>query len=477
MKLLALAALAAGLFPAVLSGATPDEASAQGSASRPNIVLVVADDQRWDAVGGMPTVTSELAGHGVSFTNAFTVNPQCCPSRASILTGRYSHSTGVYANSGPHGGFRAFDDSATLATALDAAGYTTGLFGKYLNGYGGRRAARYIPPGWDAWSVFHGGTDGYYDYRLAQGRRVVRYGRAPEDYSTAVLARQAAAFVRNARAPFFLELAPYAPHSPALMPPGRGRTFEESPWFTPASFDERDVTDKPAHIRRLRALTAQDIRDAERLRRRQLIASLGVDDAIRGVLDELEARALVESTVFVYTSDNGVAWGEHLLAAGRKAVPYEEQIRVPLVVRYDPLTRDAAQTDRHIALNVDIAPTLAQLAGVTLPAAEGRSLVRLLRGREPTAWRTDFLVEHVDGGSGWRVPTYCAVRNTRFKYVLYGTLEEELYDLKVDPHELRNLAGSPEARALQRRMLARLDSLCRPRPPGFHAFAAASRRR
>jgi len=478
MRILALAALAAALLPALLVGATPDDASAQGAGSRPNIVLVVADDQRWDSIGGMPTVTSELGQQGVTFANAFTVNPQCCPSRASLMTGRYSHSTGVYANSGPHGGFRAFDDSTTLATALDAAGYTAGLFGKYLNGFGGRRAARYVPPGWDAWSVFHGGTDGYYNYRLAQGRRVTSYGASAEDYSTTVLARQAAAFVRDAREPFFLELAPYAPHSPALMPPGRGRTFEDSPWSTPVSFDERDVTDKPAHIRRLRALTARDIRDAERFRRRQLLASLGVDDAVRQVLDELDARGLVESTVFVYTSDNGVAWGEHLLAAGRKAVPYEEQIRVPLLVRYDPVTQYVPRIDRHLVLNVDVAPTLAQLAGVALPGAEGHSLLRLLRGREPSTWRKDFLVEHLAGGTSWHVPTYCAVRTGRFKYVLYRTLEEELYDLARDPHELANLAGSVAARPLQARMRWRLRTLCDPAPPGFApALAAATARR
>ena len=478
MGVVALVALVAATCPAFLTGAVPAEASAPGRAApRPNIVLVVADDQRWDSLGGMPTVATELGERGVTFTNAFTVNPQCCPSRASLLTGRYSHSTGVYANSGPHGGFRAFDDSTTLATALDEAGYTTGLFGKYLNGYAGRRAAGYVPPGWDAWSVFQGGTDGYYDYRLTRQRQVTSHGRSPEDYSTTVLARRAASFVRDASEPFFLELAPYAPHAPALTPPGRAHTFDESPWSTPVSFDERDVSDKPAHIRRLRALTARDIRDAERFRRRQLLASLGVDDALRLVLDELGARGLVESTVFVYTSDNGVAWGEHLLAAGRKAVPYEEQIRVPLVVRYDPITRDVGRIDGHLALNVDIAPTLARLAGARLPGAEGRNLLRLLREREHVAWRGDFLVEHVAGGAAWDVPTYCAIRNARYKYVLYETREEELYDLARDPHELENLAGTAPVRALQRKLLARLRTLCRPAPPGFDAFAPAGRRR
>ena len=124
----------------------------------------------------MPTVQSALVEHGVTFTNSFVVNPLCCPSRASILTGRYSHSTGVYLNVGAHGGFGAFRDATTIATVLRAHGYTTGLIGKYLNGYGNGRGPRdYVPPGWDRWLAFSGGPR-YYDYRLDNGSRVTYTG-------------------------------------------------------------------------------------------------------------------------------------------------------------------------------------------------------------------------------------------------------------------------------------------------------------
>jgi arylsulfatase A-like enzyme len=445
---------------------------APAGATRPNIVLVVTDDQRWDTLWAMPVVVEALVEHGVTFSNSFVVNPECCPSRASLLTGKYSHSTGVYTNTGPYGGFAAFRDSRTIATALNAAGYSTGLFGKYLNGYGAAgEPAPYVPPGWDSWSAFYGGND-YYGYRLADRRRVVRYDDDPADYSTSVLAHKAVAFVRRVREPFFLELAPFAPHAPATAPPGRDRAFEGFLWWKPESFDERDLSDKPAYIRSLGNLTPGQIRFAVRFRRMQLAASLGVDNAMYTVLRALQQRHVLGRTVIVFTSDNGMAWGSHGLTARGKWVPYEEAIRVPLVIRYDPVTHERPRQDDRLALNIDLAPTLAALAGVELPGADGRSLLPLLRqpARLPT-WRRDFVVEHLAGPNQLGVPTYCAARSERYKYVVYQTGEVELYDLYRDPNELRNLADRSSLRAVATRMHARLDALCKPRPPGFTALS------
>ena len=161
------AALALALVAACAGAAlaTP-AASAQTRSERPNIVVVLTDDQRWDTLSAMPTVQQELVAHGVTFTNSFVVNSLCCPSRTSLLTGQYSHSTGVYRNVPPHGGFPSFRDSRTIATVLHGAGYTTGLVGKYLNRYGvGTHDAHYVPPGWDHWTAFLGKT-AYYNYRL-----------------------------------------------------------------------------------------------------------------------------------------------------------------------------------------------------------------------------------------------------------------------------------------------------------------------
>jgi arylsulfatase A-like enzyme len=461
---------ALALFVALLGLAACAGAAGPVSAApttQPNIVVILSDDQRWDTLWGMPTVEEALASNGVTFANSFVVNPLCCPSRASLLTGRYSHSTGVYLNRPPHGGFAAFDDRHTIATVLHAAGYETGLFGKYLNDYGSRPAdARYTPPGWDRWSVFLGGPR-YYDYRLTENGSVRAFGHRASDYSTAVLAREAVQFIRGARRPFFLVLAPYAPHEPATPPPGYEDAFAHFSWWQPPSFNEHDLSDKPAYIRRLGPLTPHQVARAARFRREQLEAALAVDDAVRSLLTTLEKDGLLGSTFIAYTSDNGVAWGEHPLIAARKLVPYEEPIRVPLVIRYDPLVKEQPSQDGHIVLNIDLAPTLAAVARARMTGTEGRNLLPLLTSHRPVSWRSDFLIEHLAGPPQRDVPSYCAVRSERYKYVLYETREEELYDLLRDPHELDNIASHPAAAAVKARLRQRLARLCRPAPPDY----------
>jgi N-acetylglucosamine-6-sulfatase len=164
-------------------------------ASSPNVILIVTDDQRFDTLWAMPHVRSELVAHGVKFTDAFVVNPTCCPSRSSILTGLYSHSTGVYSNKGEHGGFAAFDPSSTVATWLHDAGYETGLMGKYLNGYTGTA----IPPGWDVFNAFNQDpeTSFYYNYTMNVSGTTQAFGSAESDYSTTVLGNMAAEFIES----------------------------------------------------------------------------------------------------------------------------------------------------------------------------------------------------------------------------------------------------------------------------------------
>jgi N-acetylglucosamine-6-sulfatase len=466
------AALAVALTVVCAGAGLATPAASARSSDRPNIVLVLTDDQRWDTLGAMPTVEQALVAHGVTFRNSFVVNSLCCPSRTSTLTGQYSHSTGVYLNAPPHGGFPSFHDSRTIATVLHAAAYTTGLFGKYLNLYGTRaRDARYVPPGWDHWTAFLGKT-GYYNYRLVDQRRVEHYGGDPSDYSTDVLARKAVSFVAHARGPFFLEFTPFAPHEPATPPPRYAKAFDQLASTTPSRFDERDLSDKPAYIRRLGSLTQKRLEQAKRFRRQQLAAALAVDDAVRAIVRALEARHMLKTTMIVFASDNGISWGEHQLAAARKVVPYEESIRIPLVIRYDPLMHARRREDGRLALNIDLAPTFAALAGRTMPGAEGRSLVPLLAGRRPV-WRHDFLVEHLAGPPQRDVPSYCGVRGERYKYVRYQTREEELYDLRLDPHELENQASNPALAPLKARLRSRLDVLCRPRPPGYTALSSS----
>jgi N-acetylglucosamine-6-sulfatase len=192
----------------VLIGLASLALAAPARAAQPNIVLIVTDDQRWDTLAHMPTVQSELAGRGVSFENGFVTNPLCCPSRASILTGAYSHTNRVYMNDGFMGGFNGFRDESTVATWLDDAGYETALVGKYLNGYPGS----YVPPGWDRWVAFT--KTGYCRYGFnIDGEDFPITDQTT--YSTDFLSQEAVSFLQAAPRPFFLYFAPFAPHEPA----------------------------------------------------------------------------------------------------------------------------------------------------------------------------------------------------------------------------------------------------------------------
>ena len=187
------------LLCAVLAVALIGTGNAEAQA-RPNVVLVLTDDQRWDTLNVMPTVQRQLVDRGVTFENAVVVNPVCCPSRASTLTGRYSHSTGVYNNGGPYGGWPSFRtrEGSTIATWLRSGGYRTGFFGKYLNNYG----TRFVPPGWSRWVAFAPpNVENYYTYRLNIDGSMVDYGSDPGDYSTDVLAAKATDFIDRTAAP------------------------------------------------------------------------------------------------------------------------------------------------------------------------------------------------------------------------------------------------------------------------------------
>jgi N-acetylglucosamine-6-sulfatase len=425
-------------------------------ASRPDIVLVLTDDQRADTIWAMPTVRTEVVERGVHSPNAFVVNPLCCPSRASILTGKYSYSTGVYRNDPPHGGFEAFDDRSTVATWLQAAGYRTALVGKYLNGYRGK----YLPPGWDHWFVTYGG-DRYYGYTSNMDGELRTAGEDPSAYSTTVLADDADAFIRSTEPtrPLFLLLAPHAPHDPATPAPGDADAFDDLAEWRPASFDEPDVADKPDHIRKRARFDAATRTEVDRFRMDQHRSLLAVDRAVGQILQALRETGRLAQAFVAFTSDNGMHWGEHRWDT--KIVPYEESIRVPFVIRFDAVI-DAPRIDERIVLNIDLAPTFAELAGAVTPGCDGQSLVELLRD-STSQWRRDFLVEHL-GLNRPQVPTYQAVRTERHVYVRYGTGETELYDLTSDPLQLDNEALDPERDEARATLERRLEELSRPMP-------------
>jgi N-acetylglucosamine-6-sulfatase len=422
--------LAVALAIIVLGSAVAVLAWQPWSTSRPpNIVLIVTDDQRWDTLDAMPSVQRLLVDHGVTFENAFVTTPSCCPSRVSLLTGQYSHHTGVFDGSAANapGGAPAFRDGSSIATWLHEAGYRTGLFGKYLNDYAALPRG-YVPPGWDEWVALatpHPQIR-YYDYELNENGTIVRYGDVPSDYSTRVLAEKAVRFVEGAR-PFFLYLAPIAPHPPATPAP-QDVDASITPWTPPPSFDEADDSDKPGG-----GAGPLDRAAAEHLREEMMRSLLGVDRAVRDVVRAVREAGRLEDTYFVFTSDNGSLWGEHRLVG--KVWPYEESIRVPLVIR--PPGSDPTRTVDALALNLDIPATIAELAGVRpgLPQ-DGRSLVPVLKG-DVDRWRHAFVVEFLGYAPG--IPAYSGIRTERYLYVEYRDRSRELYDLRADPFELENL--------------------------------------
>jgi arylsulfatase A-like enzyme len=414
------------------------------------VLLIVTDDQQWKTLGTMSTVGNRLVAKGVKFTNAYVTNPMCCPSRTSIMTGNYSHTTGVYAN---HQGFSSFDDRSTVATWLDAAGYDTSLIGRYLNAY----QSPYIPPGWDHWVAKTSGGGVYYHYSLNMDGNVQSYGGTPRDYLTDVLTDQAVSFLDSSVGkPFFLMFTPNAPHSPADPPERYRNALPDLPRWRPPGYDEARVGDKPAWLQKQDRLSPEDRRRIDAFRRNQLRTLLAVNDGIKRMLDELNRTGRLANTLILFTSDNGYLWGEHRLTG--KSAPYEESIRVPYVVRYDAMGIKPRE-DAHPVLNIDIAPTIAHLAGVSDRGADGRSLLPLLRDPH-TSWRTNFLVEHISRGP---MPAYCEVHGSRHTYIYYADGDEELYNLEKDPAELQNVAGSTKLAGYRHR----LRDLCRPPPPGL----------
>ncbi|HJP66421.1 MAG TPA: sulfatase [Actinomycetota bacterium] len=428
---------------------------------QPNIILILTDDQRWDSLSAMPNTRRLLGGHGMTFRNSFVTTPLCCPSRAGLLSGLYSRHTGVYSDVPPNGGASSFKDRSTLATWLKDGGYENGFVGKYLNDY--REIGHHIPPGWDDWNaIVSQPAVSYYGFTVNENGRFVHYPPRRTLYSTSVLGGLATRFLRQARPPFFLHFAPIAPHGPAIPLP---RDSHDPPQLFPArppSFDEVDVSDKPwAELHS--GLELEDVQEMDGLRRRTLETLRAVDREVANMAEVLSGRGLLDDTVIVFTSDNGYLLGEHRLM-DQKIWPYEESIRVPLVMRIPWITRPA--NDWHLVLNIDVAPTLAELAGArpTSPM-DGISLVPLLRGRSPP-WRTAFVEEFLGRDQRFHggPPGFSAIRTTRYLYVVYRTGWRELYDLRRDPYELDNLAGRPVARRLEANLSAQLRALIAERP-------------
>jgi arylsulfatase A-like enzyme len=460
------------------SKSPPDVVPSSTMATRPNIVFVLTDDLSSNLVPYMPNVR-KMMRRGATFTNYFVTNSLCCPSRASIFTGLYPHSTGVYTNTEPDGGLLAFNSHGnpgrTFAVALQRRGYRTALMGKYLNGYRPdlqlQSSRSYIPKGWDNWTVAGDAYDGY-NYRLNHNHHIVHYGGGPRAYITDVLARRAQKYITRvarsdkSRRPFALEISTFAPHSPYVFAPRDRNRFPRVRAPRTPAFGRHDTVGNPRWLD-YPPLTEAAVAKIDENFRRRVLAVQAIDRMVGALQRQLRRNGLASNTYFVFSSDNGYHMGEHRLRAG-KMTAFDTDIRVPLVI-VGPGIRPGMRIDA-LAANIDLAPTFEELAGHTpSPAVEGRSLVPLLEGRQPANWRRAVLVEHrgpsfdptdpdyqePDSGNP---PSYKAIRLEHAVYVEYVDGEREYYDIATDPFELRNAYEdlTPVHRALLQRYVARL---------------------
>jgi arylsulfatase A-like enzyme len=478
--------LAIGALAALLAGAAvtfEGAAPAQTAQAKPNVVVVMTDDQTVEQMQVLKRVRGLIGRAGTTFTRNFSTFPVCCPSRATYLTGQYSHNHDVRSNKPGSGGFYKLDSSNTLPVWLRDAGYATAHIGKYLNGYG-TRGPREVPAGWQEW---HGSVDpttyNFFNYCLNENGRLMAYGayprlatscpnaeQRPRTYQGDLYSRKAVGYINRrapAAQPFFLSVAYLAPHAggpndgqqrclgSAKPAPRHRGAYAGAPLPRPPGFNEPDVSDKPAFIRKLPRLNSRQIagvRTKYQCRRESLLA---VDEGVGAMVAALRAKGELDNTLFIFTSDNGFFQGEHRVKGGKLKV-YEPSVRVPALMRGPGVPRD--KSVRELTGNIDLASTIVDAAGAQpRRTLDGVSLLELARRPSLFAGRDIVLENGPDDGPG--NPRYSAIRTSRYKYVQYVTGERELYDLQYDAYEQRSLHNSPRHAHVRRRLargLARL---------------------
>jgi N-acetylglucosamine-6-sulfatase len=551
-------ALAAGLLALLvgLVGIGSQRASAASSSAfppeEPSFVVIQTDDETLDQLydvfnaGGveiptMPNTLSLIAGRGITFNRYYVPYPLCCPSRVSLLTGRYAHNHNVRGNVQPNGGYTGFKArgafSHNLATWLQGAGYRTIHIGKFLNGYGDEPfdLGTDVPPGWNAWhTVLNADTHHYfYGYTLNDNGTLDgpfgdpgswetrEYGERdyfgcpttsieekPCLYQSDVLGRIAWEELNGTPSdqPFYLQLDFTAPHGDFRRPAGpepapRHYTlFDGAPYPHSSSqgFNEGNVTDKPRFIREAPFLSPTDIHTYRVYYQKALASLRGIDDGVKTVIDTLGGLHRLRNTYVIFTSDNGFFYGEHRLTGG-KFLAYEPATHLPLLIR-GPGIKPGTFTG-ELAANIDIAPTILELAGVKADKSiDGTSLVPFmrdpsLRTRRPILFESFVETNDVEANgepSGPPVPAartsrrgagasiiappkdYEGIRLGPYKYIEWPDGEKELYDITKDPYELNNMVKIPNffpIRAFLHAQLVRLENCvgrgCREVAPKF----------
>ena len=444
---------------------------------RPNIIFILVDDLRWDDLGitGHPFVKTpnidRIGREGALFRNAFITAPLCSPSRASFLTGQYPHTHGITDNVDRS---PASHKLLTFPLLLQQSGYTTAFIGKWHMGNDDSRR-----PGFDRWVSFKG-QGSYVNAEINEDGKDVK----PGGYITDLLTGYATEFIkRQHNKPYLIYLAHKAIHPEVMQHDDGSVNLADAERFIPAERHRKLFTgekiprrpsamrppvNKPALQRKLGDLPSLGPNtgtpdEAILGRLRSLIA---IEEGVGEIMKALKETNQLDNTVIVFTSDNGYFYGEHGLSVERR-LAYEESIRMPLLIRY-PTAVKAGTVSDEFALNIDLAPTLIELAGVSIPTRmEGQSLVPLLKAAR-TEWRKSFLIEYSSDRVFPRIRqmSYKAIRNERWKYIHYFELEgmDELYDLKADPYEMTNVINQPDTAKVVEEMKREMQRLLRSDP-------------
>jgi arylsulfatase A-like enzyme len=510
--------------PAGAAHARPAKAAKDG---RPNILVVMTDDQALADVEKMPNVRRLLARKGTTFADAVDSFPLCCPARATFITGQYAHNHGVAGNFYPYGWYGMKRRKNILPAWLQKAGYRTALIGKWLNGYGALDAHGEVPTGFNIWrGLLDVSAYDYYNFVMNRNGRLKTWGDADfarklvefanievtpnpggvagvfrklsevfgpgpyrywgtekrKDYSPDVTGKVTERLVwaeRKSKKPFFIWWAPAAPHredvATTLMGrPGRDprpapRYEAESSRYTlprGPSFNEPDLADKPSNVRNAApSLTDAQVRQLQLDYEGRIGSLLAVDDHVNRLVEILRATRQLKNTLIVFVSDNGWLQGEHRIP-GDKYLPYEESLRVPFILRGPGVP--ANQTIHGQISDIDFAPTLVDVAkakaGRRMDGVSLMPAIRNPRRRPRRALEIEALVRLFEGDvpiNAWDRP-YKGVRTDRYTYVVYKeTGEQELYDRRKDPNELRNVAADPAYARIKAKLAVRLTKLDR----------------
>jgi N-acetylglucosamine-6-sulfatase len=441
---------------------------------KPNILIIITDDQRYDSFNPtfMPKTYQRIAQQGLLFENAFVSTALCCPSRASLFTGLLARNHGIVRNS-TRIQTATFSEFPKFPEKLRESGYYTALIGKYLNSWTGQWRQNEF----DYWISFKAGVlRDWFNYEIIKNDTVVK---VTNEYITDKMRDYALDFLAKAREadkPFMLYFSTTAPHEPATPHPRHQGLYRGVKPHRPQSFDECFIDDKPEWLQQLTQITKQQRQGIDRRRIDHLQTLAAVDEAVDDIMTHLADAGMLDDTLIVFLSDNGIFLGEHRLRG--KDLFYEEASRVPFAIRYPRLLDpNSPRVDsKSLISNTDIAPTIYELTGIAPPAnLDGSSLAPLMR--DPSApWRNHLLLEgwpdtfKGDGSDTRCNPPYTAIRTERFLYAeshanpgtkagcTFAVAQKpELYDLRKDPLEQENVVDSPRYERVRKRMKQLLD--------------------